>query len=257
MPLGDVAGVCLASLIPIKSVFMFVRDKKIALLVLFSIGACVSILYLGRSNSSVYTLSTGRDGGLYSDLGRLVASGLQEVSTGDLSLELVPSAGSIENIELLSSGKVDFAFAQADAAYDLIQAGRVSPLATIAQEDVLIIAKPCGLQHQDGARPFPLFYLNRCSINVGVSGSGVRFTAERILGSLGPSFRILRTGHPFSRALDQFRDGQVDALFYVGRLDSKSPLISLFTPGREQVQLHGVDSSIFANLTSRYPGTYS
>ena len=257
MSLGDMAGACLASLITIKSLFMFVRDKKIALLVIFSVGACMSILYFGRSTNSLYTLSTGRDGGLYSDLGRLVSSGLQEVSSGDLSLELVPSAGSIENLELLRSGKVDFAFAQADAAYDLIQAGQVFPLATIAQEDVLIIAKPCGLEHQDDARLSPLSYLKGCSINAGVSGSGVRFTAERILGSLGPSFRILRTGHAFSRSLDQFREGKVDALFYVGRLDSKSPLISLFTPGREQVQLHGVDSSIFANLTGRYPGTYS
>ena len=236
---------------------MAVRDRAIVLLALFSVGACVSILYLGRPTHSVYTLSTGREGGLYFDLARLVSSGLQEVSAGDLSLELLPSAGSIENIELLRSGKVDFAFAQADAAYDLIQAGQVAPLATIAQEDVLIVTRPCGSEHQEASTLPPLSYLNGCSINIGVSGSGVRFTAERILGSLGPSSHILRTGYPFSRSLDQFRDGQVDALFYVGRLDSKSPLIPLLSSGREQVRLRGVDSSVFANLTGRYPGTYS
>ena len=225
--------------------------------ILFAISGTLFFFQLARRSDQNYILATGRHDGLYHRLGTTVVASLASSERTGYNIELFPTTGSISNINLLRLGKVDFGFSQLDAASAHIYAGEVSPIAILAQEDLLLLSRDCSSHSPTHDRNEPFSFLDGCIINIGRPGSGVQFTANRLLGALGSQVISSKESNTLPDALERLKKGSIDSLFYVGRLSADSPILSYLATKPYNVKLRSVDSTAFSYLSSVYPGSYS
>lgn len=167
--------------------------------------------------ASPIEIGTGDEAGVYHVIGRAICA---HVDRSVADCDAKPSAGSIENIERLRSGEIDFALVQADLQFAAAtglppfkDAGKFENLASIAafHSEAFTIMAP----QQTGIRRFADLEGKR--VNADEPGSGTRRTFEFLL-----NWREWKQGdlatiaeYPPSAMEKALCEGRVDAAVYV------------------------------------------
>lgn len=176
-------------------------------------------------------LATGPEQSAYDEFGKRYAQALARYG---ITVELLRSEGSSDNLELLRSGKADLGFVQggsADVAYDdddaIVSLGSlfVEPLWLFYREDAARRTSADGTISR-------LADLKGWRVNVGTPGSGV----PRLFGTLLDVNRIepaslTLSGLAQTPATVAFLNGELDALVFASAPESLIVQMLLQTPG--------------------------
>jgi uncharacterized protein len=168
------------------------------------------------------TVATGGTQGVYFDLGTALA----DVWRNGLGLatlpEVRPTAGSVDNLQLLAAGTADVVFSQVDTAADKL-AGTApgDPRAPRAlariYDDVVHVVVPAASPVQTLAQ------LRGMRVSVGAPDSGVFVIAQRLLRVAGLSLDTdLKAEHlGINQSVEALRTGTIDAFFWSGGLPTE------------------------------------
>ena len=160
------------------------------------------------------TVATGVPTGVYDVYGRLLAPALRGDLPGD-RVVLLPSQGSVENIDDVASGKADFTFAQADSVADYHGPAR-SRLRAVARlyDDYMQLIVPAG-SRVTSARD-----LKGLRVGLGQPGSGINLIARRLLTAAGldPDRDVTAVPAGIDTAPAMLEAGTLDAFFWSGGL---------------------------------------
>lgn len=186
-------------------------------------GFVITYQYVGAPPPKVVRIATGSKNGAYytfaQEYARLLAS-------DGITLEVLPTAGSVENLELLKKGEVSLALIQGGSATKEDKE-RLQSLGSLFLEPVWIFTRK-----QSGIRRF--LELKGKRVSVGVAGSGTHLLAKQLLSAAG----ITETDTQLiqeetTQAIDSLSKRKIDAAFFVA--SPAAPIIhELFTaPGVE------------------------
>ncbi|MBI1725848.1 MAG: ABC transporter substrate-binding protein, partial [Candidatus Rokubacteria bacterium] len=167
----------------------------------------VSALWLGGTPPSRIVLATGQPGGVYDSFGREYQKRLRAQG---LTVELVNTAGSVDNFRRIIDGKADVAFAQS-GTYQVVSdpEHKVSGLAAIYYEPLWIFVRR-GLRIED-----KIAYRDG-SVSVGPKASGTEAVARAILAEQGnDSTSPAIVNFSSVEARRQIRAGKHDVAFFV------------------------------------------
>ncbi|MCQ4082940.1 TAXI family TRAP transporter solute-binding subunit [Streptomyces sp. RB6PN25] len=160
------------------------------------------------------TIATGVPTGVYQTYGQLLRGDLERDLPG-VRVQLLPSQGSVQNLQYLTSGRADFTFAQADAVADYGGPGR-SGLRAVARlyDDYMQLVVPAG-SRIGSARD-----LRGLRVGVGQPGSGVNLIARRLLRAAGldPGKDLTAVPAGIDTAPGLLESGRLDAFFWSGGL---------------------------------------
>lgn len=143
-----------------------------------------------------------------------------------VKLELIPSSGAQENIQLIETGQVDAAFSQ--GGIDLgSQGGVLRSLGSIAYQPLWLFYRGPEAKQQDLNH-----FLKDRTVSLNINGSGTRVLAEQILKAHEinidtPRF-VTMNSNDSRKALHA---GEIDAMFVVAGMESRNVLDLLETPG--------------------------
>ena len=167
----------------------------------------ISAYLWGGSPPSKIVFATGQPGGVYDSFGREYQKRLRAEG---LRVELVNTAGSVDNFRRIIEGKVDIAFAQS-GTYQTVNdpEHKVSGLAAIYYEPLWIFSKrDIRMEDKMAYRPE--------SVAVGPKGSGTEAIAKAIIAEQGyditaPAIVNLNSAD----ARRQLVEGKLDVAFFV------------------------------------------
>jgi TRAP transporter TAXI family solute receptor len=184
------------------------------------LGLLVTALCLPPPVPKVIRLAAGTRGGGYDAFARALKP---ELAKDGFRLEIVPTAGSVENLRLLEARRVDVA---------LVQGGTVGRDRDDLRSVCSVFFEPLWVLHGTGIAMEDLRDLRGKRVAVGAQGSGTRVLAVTLLraNGLGPDDVRLSDlgGEAAARALER---GEVDAVFAV--LSARAPWLAdaLARPG--------------------------
>ena len=152
-------------------------------------------------------LATGQAGGAYDTFGREYQ---RRLGREGLQVELRPTAGSIENLELLARGAVDVAFVQGGTYSPASDPrGLLRGMAAVYREPLWVFYRGPTLTDSLGA-------LAGRRLAIGAPGSGTEAIARTLLGALGqPATGPNLLSLPSAEARARLEAGTVDAAFFV------------------------------------------
>jgi len=167
----------------------------------------VSAYLWGGSPPSKIVFATGQPGGVYDSVGREYQKRLRAEG---LRVELVNTAGSVDNFRRIIEGKVDIAFAQS-GTYQTVNdpEHKVSGLAAIYYEPLWIFSKrDIRMEDKMAYRPE--------SVAVGPKGSGTEAIAKAIIAEQGYDITSPAIVNPSAAcARRQLVEGKHDVAFFV------------------------------------------
>jgi TRAP transporter TAXI family solute receptor len=176
--------------------------------ILLTVALVVVSAYLwGGSPPNKIVLATGQAGGVYDSFGREYQ---KRLGAQGLKVELVNTAGSVDNFRRIIEGKVDIAFAQS-GTYQTVNdpQHKVSGLAAIYYEPLWIFSKrDIRMEDKMAYRPE--------SVAVGPKGSGTEAIAKAIIAEQG--YDITAPAIVNLSAADarrQLIEGKLDVAFFV------------------------------------------
>ncbi|MBL1108712.1 TAXI family TRAP transporter solute-binding subunit [Streptomyces sp. 5-8] len=188
------------------------------------------LLPLGeKPPSGTIVFSTGTPPGVYQEYGERLRTEMGKDMPG-LTVKLLNSAGSQENVERVATGKADFTIAAADAVatYELRHgsgAGRLRGVARLYDDYVhLIVPRDSDIKNVGDLR--------HKRVATGLPDSGVRLIAERVLQAAGidPRKDITAVADGIDTGPARLRQGKIDAFFWSGGLPTKG-LVALAKQG--------------------------
>lgn len=227
---------CVHSIYCSKAFFLLLNGLAGGLMVMF-LSSC------GSKPSSV-TLSSGIAGGFYNRLGEQIQDSTKTVV--GLSVKNHASQGSLQNLERLLAGQVDFAIVQLDVAKQPMRQGKVQAVAILANEYVhLIVRKDSGLK--------TFADLQGKRVAVGTPGSGIRFTANQLIKA--DNLKIEENTSSFDEAFQKLKSQQVDAVIYVGSLGASQSLRQKFVEN-PALKLLPIETALVNHLSVYDPGSY-
>ena len=161
-------------------------------------------------DKEVLKLGTASEGGSYYRLGLSIKKVLKE---SGYRIDVLPTKGSVENIELLEQGELDLAVIQNDMAffgeYGLYPfAGKKTSYSTVLPfyiEPIYIVTSSSSIRN--------IRNLDGLTVNVGEAGSGLYADALIILKSNKLWETIQRKNFAPSRVHELFRKGLIEAAF--------------------------------------------
>lgn len=157
---------------------------------------------------SKIVLATGQPGGVYDSFGREYQKRLRAQG---LRVELVNTAGSVDNFRRIIDGKADVAFAQS-GTYQVVSdpEHKVSGLAAIYYEPLWIFVR-CDIRIEDKKIAY-----REGSVAVGPKGSGTEAVAKAIIAEQGYDIRSPAIVNLTSaEARRQLMNGALDVAFFV------------------------------------------
>lgn len=214
---------------------------------------------LARSGGSRLHLSiaTGGTGGVWypygGGLARLIG---RHVRNTDATAEV--TAASVDNLRFLGNGTADIAFTMADALADAANArapferdGRIPARAIAA-----IYTNYLHLIARSGRGISRVADLRGRFVATGAPGSGIETIALRMFETAGlrPGRDVTTYGLSASQSVDAFRDGKIDAFFWMGGLPTGS-ILDLMSTDAARVTFVATDDMV-DRLNSRYGPTY-
>jgi hypothetical protein len=171
-----------------------------------------------HSRSTV--IATGATLGVYYRYAQAFA---QAAGSGLGGIRLLPTLGSVQNLQLLHRGDATFAFTAADAASDAFDGvgsfrQRV-PLRAVARiyDDYIHLVVPAGSPIHDTTG------LRGRRVSVGPDGSGTGLIAQRILTANGidPDRDIARRSLSINDSVTAMEEHRIDAFFWSGGLKTE------------------------------------
>ncbi|ATX82998.1 TRAP transporter solute receptor, TAXI family [Mariprofundus ferrinatatus] len=194
-------------------------------LLLVLAGFVVAYQFVDPAPPTTLTLSAGSKGGAYYAHGEAYRDYLKQHG---ITVTLLESGGSLENLARLKAGKADLAFVQSGIATDADQG--IESLGSIYYE-------PLWLFLRNGVQIASLGELKGKSIAIGGDGSGTQVLAQQLLAANGidaANAKLMASGG--DAAADALLAGRIDALFLVAsekadtvqRLNG-SPSVQLFS----------------------------
>ncbi|OLT14876.1 C4-dicarboxylate ABC transporter substrate-binding protein [Pseudonocardia sp. CNS-139] len=182
-----------------------------------AVAACASPYATAR-----LTLATGGTQGVYYALGNVLADVWRARLGLDTRPEVLSTAGSVDNLRLLTAGRADVVFSQVDTAADQLQrtrAGDPHELRALARiyDDVVHVVVPAE------SPATSLVGLRGSRVSVGAPESGVAVIARRLLAVAGLApdvdFRTFQLG--INDSVAGLESGELDAFFWVGGLPTE------------------------------------
>jgi TRAP transporter TAXI family solute receptor len=190
-----------------KVVVSIVLGVIVALLV-----GIVAVLLLGRPPKT-FKLAAGQPGGMY----EAFASSLKDVMAAEgITVEVIETAGSIENAELVGSGEADLGLIQSGTER-LTDIGGAAALAEVFYEPFWIFARQGAIDVVDGV---PILAGKRLAI--GPVGSGTNATARALISETGSTAMALEW--TADEAIEGLAAGTIDAAFFV--VAANAPLVA-------------------------------
>lgn len=184
------------------------------------------------------TMATGIPGGVYNTLGNALA----DIWSGRLGIvrpQVVPTAGSVDNIKRLVNGQADIGFTQADAA-DAPGSGKLRALARMHDDYLQIIVRA-------DVRATKLADLAGLRVSIGEPSSGVELIASRLLRSAGVAPQIEHLS--LDKSADAMQEGRIDAFFWSGGLPTARVTRLTKSLGVRMLDL----SDVLPKLREEYP----
>lgn len=203
----------------------------------------------GEGASASLMFGTGSETGTYYGFGGVLASYVS--ANSDVSVTAVTSGGSKANIEDLSSGAVQIAFAQSDVLSYAYNGERLfdakvegfSVVAALYMEQVQIVTTNPDIK--------TVADLKGKTVSIGEAGSGVYFNALDVLQAYGMSESdVNAVRQSFGDSADSLKDGKIDAAFIVAGAPTTA-ITDLATAG--PVYLVSLDDQHVQSLISASP----
>lgn len=202
-------------------------------------------------------LAVGQSNGFYYKLGEVLAESVAESS--NVRLDLVKSSGSAENLKLLLANKVDLAIVQSDVAEQTLKQGQADAIANLAQEQIMLVIRNdrrglfCSSTNESYS---PLSFLEGKRVGTGSLNSGISFTAKRLLSAAGLLDSVIHVNVGTQDAINRAKSEELDAFFYVGRLESYA-FLQEFLAETPAYSLCSLSLGVANYLTANYPGVYA
>jgi TRAP transporter TAXI family solute receptor len=212
--------------------------RKIMKKILFAL-----VLSLFAPAVSAFTIATGPSDGSYFQ----IAQDIKNVAGKEqIDVQVLPTKGSIENIQLLGAGKVDLAIVQLDALrfvsdvlktkkdFDLFDSIKV--ILNLYPEEIHVLSNKNDIQ--------TFYQLEGKRISVGTEGGGTAITAAVLLSVYDLNATV--SFDTFDDAMKKMEQGNLDAVMFVGgapvpfigKLDSRVHFVRLpANPALEQIYL--------------------
>ena len=187
-------------------------------------GFVITYQYVGAPPPKVVRIATGAQNGAYYAFAQQYAPFL---ASDGIVLEVVPTAGSVENIELLKKGEVSLALVQGGSAMS-DDKQRLQSLGSLFLEPVWIFSRT--------KNPVKRFSdLKGRRVAVGSAGSGTYLLATQLLSAAGitEANTTLVRGDS-AQATTELSQGAIDAAFFVA--SPRAPLIQSLLE-RSDIQL--------------------
>jgi TRAP transporter TAXI family solute receptor len=189
-----------------------------------AIGLYVAYQFVEPAPPSKMTITTGAESGAYYGYAKRYAD---IVAKNGITLEVVTSAGSIQNLERLKSGEADLALIQGGIE-DVVAADEKSRLRSLGS----VAYEPVWVFYRSEDRLDKLYLLRGRRIAVGEEGSGIRGLAFKLLEANG-----IATNSNKLVALDDLDavaaldNGDIDAAFIVAAPEAAVVQKMLHLPG--------------------------
>ncbi|MDG9703427.1 TAXI family TRAP transporter solute-binding subunit [Streptomyces sp. DH37] len=171
----------------------------------------------GPAPSGPVSFTTGARGGVYERYGELLKQQLGRDLPG-VEVDLMPSQGSVQNIERLISGEASFTIAAADAVAAYVNSGRegADRLRACARlyDDYIQLVVPAGSPVRSAED------LEGLRVGLGQPRSGVNLIAGRLLKAAGldPDEDVRPVLEGIDRMPELLVRGELDAFFWSGGL---------------------------------------
>jgi TRAP transporter TAXI family solute receptor len=173
-------------------------------------------------------LAAGDPGGLYLAFAEILAKQLH-TRYPDITVDVLPTEGTVENLARLRSGDVDLGLALADVAERDRAGGSVGSapqaVARVYENYLQVIVRESAVAKQ-------LSDLQGMRVSIGATRSGGAATSDVLFEAAGLRGRVEMLNYRLRDGLDRLADGSVDALVWSGGvptpaitdLDDKLPL---------------------------------
>jgi TRAP transporter TAXI family solute receptor len=160
-----------------------------------------------------FTIATGPSGGSYFQ----IAQDIKNVAGKEgIELQVMPTKGSLENIELLGTGKVDLAIVQLDALRFISDVVKQDQgLDVFDKIKVILNLYPEEIHILSNKKDIQTFYnLEGKRVSVGPPGGGTAVTAAVLFNIY--DIKATVTEETFEDAVKKMDQGSLDAVFFVG-----------------------------------------
>jgi TRAP transporter TAXI family solute receptor len=191
----------------------FTRYLLLAAIVLIAL--VLLVRFLGLEPPDSFTIATGREGGAYYAFAQQYQ---QRLAQEGVTLNIQPTAGSVEAMQLLASGEVDAGFVQ-NTVYAGAEGSNVHALAGVFYEALWIFVR-------EGLKPIPLEIADLQGLRIGIGevGSGTNNAALIVLSAnevTKANSTLIETAS--AAAPEQLKAGDLDAVLIVS--GASAPLI--------------------------------
>ena len=177
------------------------------------VGFVVTYQYVGAPPPKIIRIATGAKTGAYYLFAQQYA---RQLSRDGISLEVVSTAGSVENLDLLRKGEVSLALVQGGSATDEDKQ-RLHSIGSLFLEPIWVFTRAQG--------PIKRFSeLRGKRVAVGVAGSGTYLLAVQLLAAAGitaANSTLIQADS--AQSVTSLKQGTVDAAFFV--VSPVAPLI--------------------------------
>jgi uncharacterized protein len=171
------------------------------------------IVFLYAPSASALTIATGPSDGSYFQIAQDIKN---VVGKEGIDLQVMPTKGSLENIELLGTGKVDLAIVQLDALRfisDVVK--REAGLDVFERIKVVMNLYPEEIHILTNKKEIQSFYnLEGKRVSVGPPGGGTAVTAAVLFNVYDIKSTV--SEEPFEEAIKRMQQGTLDAVIFVG-----------------------------------------
>ncbi|QYH19522.1 TAXI family TRAP transporter solute-binding subunit [Corynebacterium aquatimens] len=204
------------------------------------------------ANIDFVTIATGGTSGPYYQIGATMSQILNRELGADSSVQA--TGASVENIQLLVDGNAEVAFAMGDATRQAIDGtgpfegkGKVNELKAITalypNYVQIVTTSKSGIKSVEDLRGK--------RVGVGDKNSGVELNAQMILDAHGMNYDDINEDFlSYSDAIDQMKNGQIDAAFVTSGLPNSSVMDLVTT---EDVVVVPIEGAGMDALLKKYP----
>ncbi|XBH18708.1 TAXI family TRAP transporter solute-binding subunit [Telmatobacter sp. DSM 110680] len=179
-----------------------------------------------------------------------VANAIAEVSArSGIKVQPIVSAGSVENIGMLSSGRADFALVQSDVAVRALL-GRLPFTRPITNIELLtpIFTEPVHVLVRDDLFIFSVDELKGKTIATGANGSGGQLTSRSVLEAAGVSMGEFQArALSMDQIVPQLSDESIDAAFITSTVPAGTVVQSMSS---REARLLVLDPKLISRLTN-------
>lgn len=217
-----------------RSTLLSLRDLLVSAgpLALLAVGLLAAAYWwLNPTPPRVVVLATGAEQSAYAEFGQRYQKAL---AAQGIEVRLLPSEGSLANLQLLREGRADLAFVQGGTAVlEAEDHEQLRSLGSLFVEPLWLFYRTQAVRHSTPAgRLDALPQLRGLRVNVGTEGSGVPILMDKLLDAnhmQASDLRLFRLEQ--TPATVAFLDGKIDVLVFASAPESPMVQMLLQTPG--------------------------